>query len=57
MNNPVMCPRCRKYHLIYRTLQRTGDVYAMCENYPQCSYVGDLEDLKPRHHRSQRQAG
>lgn len=56
-NDPIRCPRCRKSHLIYRTLQLTGDVYAVCENYPKCSYVGDLEDNKPRRQRNRREAG
>jgi ssDNA-binding Zn-finger/Zn-ribbon topoisomerase 1 len=41
------CPRCRKSELVYRTLQRTGDVYAVCADYPKCSYVGDFVTVKP----------
>lgn len=47
MRNAPLCPKCRKGHLQYRTLRLTGDVYTVCENYPECSYVGDLEDVKP----------
>lgn len=47
----MRCPRCRESELVYRTLQRTGDIYAICANYPKCSYVGDFENRKPESHR------
>ncbi len=51
------CPRCRTSYLVYRTLQRTGDVYSVCANYPKCSYVGDFENVKPKRSHRQDQAG
>ncbi len=47
-NKSTRCPRCRKGTLVYRTLQITGDIYTVCDNFPQCAYVGRLEDVKPR---------
>ncbi len=40
----TMCPVCRQHPVRYQTLKLTGDVYAMCENYPECSYVSLLDD-------------
>lgn len=48
MREGAICPRCRKGRLQNRTLRLTGDVYSVCENYPDCSYVGHLEDQSPR---------
>lgn len=35
----VTCPQCHAYPLEYRTLRVTGDLYAVCANYPECAYV------------------
>ncbi|MHB1610806.1 MAG: hypothetical protein ACYCOU_14560 [Sulfobacillus sp.] len=48
MNNRVeICPQCRRYPLEYRTLQITGDMYAFCENYPECGYVSHMKTADP----------
>ncbi|MCL4521482.1 MAG: hypothetical protein M1415_07860 [Firmicutes bacterium] len=51
------CPRCRTGDLVYRTLELTGDVYTVCENYPRCSYVGDFQDGQTDSDRTHNQAG
>ncbi len=38
-----ICPICRQYSVRQKTLKVTGDVYAICENYPECPYVSRLE--------------
>ncbi len=38
-----MCPVCHQYSVRQKTLKVTGDVYAICENYPECPYVSRLE--------------
>ncbi|AUW93347.1 MAG: hypothetical protein C7B44_15380 [Sulfobacillus thermosulfidooxidans] len=43
-SNEVLCPVCRRYTVRYQTLKLTGDVYAICENYPECSYVSRLDN-------------
>ncbi len=43
-----LCPRCRQSELVHRTLARTGDEYTICANYPDCSYVGDFEPVRPK---------
>lgn len=38
-----LCPVCHQYPVRTQTLKITGDVYAICDNYPECSYVSRLE--------------
>ena len=38
-----LCPVCHQYPVRHQTLKLTGDVFAMCENYPECFYVSRLE--------------
>jgi ssDNA-binding Zn-finger/Zn-ribbon topoisomerase 1 len=40
----TICPRCRRGQLRRRVNRLTGDPYLMCENYPECSYVSDLDE-------------
>ncbi|WP_139061678.1 hypothetical protein [Sulfobacillus thermosulfidooxidans] len=42
-SNEELCPVCHQYPVRYQTLKITGDVYAICDNYPECSYVSRLE--------------
>lgn len=44
---PVPCPLCRQSPVRYQTLKLTGDVYAICDNYPDCSYVSLLDSPAP----------
>ncbi len=39
----MICPQCRRHTLRALTNRVSGDVYTICENYPICSYVADLE--------------
>ena len=41
--NEELCPVCHRYPVRHQTLKLTGDVYAICENYPECVYVSQLE--------------
>ncbi|MBX5466971.1 MAG: topoisomerase DNA-binding C4 zinc finger domain-containing protein [Firmicutes bacterium] len=38
------CPRCRRAPLRLRTHQKTGDPYYLCDNYPDCDFVGWPEE-------------
>ena len=42
-SNAEWCPVCLRYPVRHQTLKLTGDVYAVCDNYPECSYVSRLE--------------
>ncbi|MBX5467160.1 MAG: hypothetical protein K6U14_06650 [Firmicutes bacterium] len=42
-SNASLCPRCRRGTLRRRVNRLTGDPYLMCENYPECSYVSNLD--------------
>ena len=43
----TMCPRCHSYPVEYRVLPVTGDVYGVCSNYPDCSYVTPFLENPP----------
>lgn len=40
------CPRCRRASLRRRTHHLTGDVYYVCDNYPECRFVGYMDELQ-----------
>jgi ssDNA-binding Zn-finger/Zn-ribbon topoisomerase 1 len=43
----MICPKCRRHPLRTVTNHISGDVYKICDNYPICSYVEDLEPWIP----------
>ncbi|HBQ94518.1 MAG: hypothetical protein M1294_02440 [Firmicutes bacterium] len=43
----MICPKCRRYPLRTVTNHASGDIYKICDNYPICSYVEDLEPWIP----------
>ncbi len=43
----MICPRCRVSHLRVLQNRLTCDQYVVCDSYPYCSYVNDLEPWIP----------
>ncbi|AUW93017.1 MAG: hypothetical protein C7B44_00185 [Sulfobacillus thermosulfidooxidans] len=43
----MICPKCRRHPVRTLTNPVSGDIYKICDNYPICSYVEDLEPWIP----------
>lgn len=43
----MVCPKCRESHLRILENHLTFDQYVICDRYPYCSYVEDLDPWIP----------
>lgn len=43
----MICPRCRIAHLRVLENRLTADQYVVCDSYPYCSYVNNLDPWIP----------
>ncbi len=43
----MICPRCRAAHLRVLENRVTHDQYVLCDDYPYCAYVDNLDPWIP----------